>query len=42
MEEENRETAEINETQLSPEEIVARAKRENEKLGDERQRGRMA
>ena len=42
MEEENRETAETNETQLSPEEIVARAKRENEKLGDERQRGRMA
>ena len=42
MEEENRETAETNETQLSPEEIVARAKKENEKLGDERQRGRMA
>lgn len=26
---------------LSPEEILGRAKRENEKMGDERQRGRM-
>ena len=42
MEEERDQEAEIKETSLSPEEIVARAKRENEKLGDERQRGRMA
>ena len=37
--EENHQTEE-NET-LSPEEILERAKKENEKLGDERQRGRM-
>ena len=42
MEEERDQEAEIKETSLSPEEIVARAKKENEKLGDERQRGRMA
>ncbi len=29
------------EKELSPEEILKRAKRENEKLGDERQRGRL-
>lgn len=29
------------EGELTPEEILARAKKENEKLGDERQRGRM-
>ena len=29
------------ECELSPEEILERAKKENEKLGDERQRGRM-
>ena len=29
------------ESELSPEEILERAKKENEKLGDERQRGRM-
>ncbi len=42
MEEEQGNVPEAENTELSPEEIVARAKRENEKLGDERQRGRMA
>ena len=42
MEEEKVNVPETGKVELSPEEIVARAKRENEKLGDERQRGRMA
>ena len=42
MEEERGNVPETGDAELSPEEIVARAKRENEKLGDERQRGRMA
>ena len=40
MEEEIKSATE--EKTLSPEEILTRAKKENEKLGDERQRGRMA
>ncbi len=42
MEEKQSNVPETENAELSPEEIVARAKRENEKLGDERQRGRMA
>ena len=42
MEEEIKSSTETEEKNLSPEEILTRAKKENEKLGDERQRGRMA
>ena len=42
MEEDRGNVPETENAELSPEEIVARAKKENEKLGDERQRGRMA
>ena len=40
--EETKQEPERQDAPLSPEEILGRAKKENEKLGDERQRGRMA